>query len=109
MKYNKTKNNNMHKIVTPFVISAALLLASCGGKTETGGTLAQKKATLDSLQKEQLKINEAILKVQDDIAKLDTSAAAQKTVLVSVAPIAPENFIHYIDLQGKVEAVNISY
>jgi membrane fusion protein (multidrug efflux system) len=102
-----TKNNNMQKIVTALVISAALLLASCGGKQPTDA-LSQKKATLDSLRKVQAGINDQILKLQDDIAKLD-STAGQKTVLVSVNTISSADFTHYIDLQGKVEAVNISY
>ncbi len=99
----------MQKIITALFITAGVLLVSCGSKPDSTGLLAQKKTTLDSLKKEQVKINTAILALQDEIAKLDTSAAAQKSVLVSVAPVAPETFTHYIDLQGKVEAVNISY
>jgi membrane fusion protein (multidrug efflux system) len=111
MTHNKTKNRYMQKIVTALVISGSIFLAGCGGNSggNDGSPLAQKKATLDSLRKEQVKINDAIIKLQDDIAKIDTSAAAQKTVLVSIAPISASNFTHYIDLQGKVEAVNISY
>lgn len=105
---HKTKNRYMQKIVTALFISGGLLLVSCGGQKPTDA-LSQKKATLDSLKKEQVKINDAIIKLQDDIAKIDTSAAAQKTVLVSLKSITPEDFTHYIDLQGKVEAVNISY
>src|SRR5664279_6024904 len=41
---------------------------------------------------------------------MDTSAAkAEKAKLVVLSAIAPENFTHYIDLQGKVESQNISY
>jgi len=99
----------MQKIVTALVISAGLLLAACGGNKPTG-TLEQKKATLDSLQKAQAGINAQILKVQEEIAKIDTSAAAaQKAALVSVTALSTADFNHYIDLQGKVEAVNISY
>jgi len=103
-----TKNKYMQKIVTALVISAAMLLASCGGNKPTDA-LSQKKATLDSLKNEQAKINDAITKLQADIAKSDSSGSSQKTVLVSVATISPADFTHYIDLQGKVEAVNISY
>ncbi len=99
----------MQKIIIVLFIFTSLLIVSCGGDKTGGGTLAQKKATLDSLKKEQVKINDAIVKLQDDIAKIDTSAALQNTTLVSVKALAPETFVHYIDLQGKVEAVNISY
>lgn len=102
-----TKNKYMQKIVTALVISAAMLLASCGGNKPTD-TLSQKKATLDSLKKEQAKLNDQILKLQDDIAKLD-STSTQKSTLVSVTTLSNADFTHYIDLQGKVEAVNISY
>jgi len=99
----------MQKIVTALVISAGLLLTACGGNKPTG-TLEQKKATLDSLKKIQAGINDQILKLQEDIAKIDTSAAgAQKAALVSVTALTAADFNHYIDLQGKVEAVNISY
>lgn len=106
---NYYKNQYMQKIVTALVISAGLLLAACGGNKPTG-TLEQKKATLDSLQKAQAGINNQILKLQEEIAKIDTSAAAaQKAALVSVTTLSSADFNHYIDLQGKVEAVNISF
>ena len=99
----------MQKIVTALVISAGLLLAACGGNKPTGA-LEQKKATLDSLKKIQVSINDQVLKLQEEIAKIDTSAAAaQKAALVSVTALSSADFTHYIDLQGKVEAVNISY
>jgi RND family efflux transporter MFP subunit len=99
----------MQKLITLVFISASIVLASCGSKTDNTGILAQKKATLDSLQKEQLKINDAIVKLQNEIAKIDTGASSQKSALVSYTAVTTSNFKHYIDLQGKVEAVNISY
>jgi RND family efflux transporter MFP subunit len=98
----------MQKMIKLLFVSAAIILASCGGQ-QPKDVLAQKKATLDSLKKIQQKLNDDILKLQDDIAKIDTSAAAQKAALVSVSTLSAANFTHYIDLQGKVEAVNISY
>ncbi|HWB27121.1 MAG TPA: efflux RND transporter periplasmic adaptor subunit [Chitinophagaceae bacterium] len=98
----------MKKKGTALVISAGLLLAACGGG-QPKDTLAQKKETLDSLKKVQQKINDDIARLQDDIAKLDTTATTQKSALVSVDTLIAGNFTHYIDLQGKVEAVNISY
>lgn len=103
-----TKINYMQKIVTALFISAGLLLVSCGGQKPTD-TLSQKKATLDSLRKAQLAINDQILKLQDDIAKSDSTAGGAKAALVSVTTLSAADFTHFIDLQGKVEAVNISY
>ena len=43
-------------------------------------------------------------------AKLDTSAAAaQKTKLVAVQTLAATDFAHYIELQGRVDAENVSF
>lgn len=99
----------MQKLITLVFISASILLASCGSKPDNTSILAQKKAALDSLQKEQLRINDAIVKLQNEIAKIDTGASSQKAALISFTAVATSNFKHYIDLQGKVEAVNISY
>ena len=48
--------------------------------------------------------------MEKEIAVLDTSSAkSEKTKLVVLTPVVVAPFTHYIDLQGKVEAVNISY
>ncbi|MEI9955783.1 MAG: efflux RND transporter periplasmic adaptor subunit [Ferruginibacter sp.] len=48
--------------------------------------------------------------MQDELSKLDTSNAnPAKIKLVAVTPIALQNFAHYIELQGKIDAENISY
>jgi membrane fusion protein (multidrug efflux system) len=99
----------MQKLITLVFIAASIVLASCGSKPDNTSILAQKKAALDSLQKEQLKINDAIVKLQNEIAKIDTGASSQKAALISYTAVTTSDFKHYIDLQGKVEAVNISY
>ncbi len=108
MLNNKTKNIHMQKIATILFIAASVVMASCGSKP-AGDVLTKKKATLDSLKKIQQQVNEAIAKLQDDISKIDTAAGSQKAALVSVSPVTTEDFKHYVDLEGKVEAVNISY
>jgi RND family efflux transporter MFP subunit len=48
--------------------------------------------------------------MENDIAKNDTSAAAQANAkLVEIKPIATDKFTHFIDLQGKVDADNIAF
>lgn len=88
-----------------------LMLASCGGSAkEEKGELNDKKAELAKLKKEQGELNQKITKLEEEIAKADPSAAIAANVkLVSVIPAALQEFKHYIDLQGKIDADNISY
>ncbi len=96
-----------------FVISATalVLLSSCGNSSKEGNAaINDKKAELEKLKTEKGKTDEQIRKVQDELAKIDTSAAnSSKIKLVAVSPVTKNDFKHYIDLQGKVDAENISY
>src|ERR1700761_3136773 len=101
----------MHKILT-VVLGASLLLASCGndGGQKDDNTLAGKKARLDSLKKQQDQLGKKISGLEEEISKIDTSAGSkEKTKLVALTAVAPSSFTHYIDLQGDVEAENMSY
>jgi len=100
----------MHKALT-VVLGFSLLLASCGSSSiQKNDSLAGKKARLDSLKAQQEKLGKQISDLQDEIAKLDTSAAGkEKAKLVALTPLAPTSFTHYIDLQGSVDAVNTSW
>jgi len=102
----------MQKIIQIIFIASVLTLSSCGNKTENagGGALAEKKAKLEELKKQQASVTTDISKLEAEIVKIDPSALKEeKAKLVSLAAIAPENFIHYIDLQGKIESENISF
>ncbi|HET6996696.1 MAG TPA: efflux RND transporter periplasmic adaptor subunit [Chitinophagaceae bacterium] len=91
------------------IVSAALfifILASCGsGAKDKKGDVGDKKVELEKLRKQKGQLDADIKKLEDDIAKLDPSSQ-EKTKLVSVAPVAEQDFTHYIDLQGRVEADN---
>lgn len=95
------------------IISAAALvfLSSCGeSKKEGNDALNEKKAALEKLKADNTKIDNQIAALEMEISKLDTSAAAaQKTKFVSVQTIALADFAHYIELQGRVDAENVSY
>lgn len=95
------------------IISAAalVLLSSCGEpKKEGNAALNDKKAALEKLKTENTKIDQQIAALEIEISKLDTSAgAAQKAKFVSVQPIALADFAHYIELQGRVDAENVSF
>lgn len=88
----------------------ALLLSACGNsQKDSKADLNDKKAELEKLKGDQTKITEQIAKLEEDIAKLDTNAAAGVAKLVAIAPITASAFEHYIEIQGTVEATNISY
>lgn len=102
----------MKRIVQYSIIaSIAIAIASCGeGRKEKLGTLGEKKAKVEELKKQ---INTATVEIktlEEEIARLDTSASKQeKAKLIAVALVTTEDFSHYIDLQGKIDAENISY
>ncbi|HEV2482828.1 MAG TPA: efflux RND transporter periplasmic adaptor subunit [Puia sp.] len=99
----------MHKAIT-VVLGFSLLLAACGSSSiQKDDSLAGKRSRLDSLKAQQEKLNKQISDLQDQIAKIDTSAATkEKAKLVALTSLAPTSFTHYIDLQGNVDAVNYS-
>src|SRR5580700_945227 len=102
----------MYKTLT-VIISASLLLASCGSSTvQKDGPvgLREKKARLDSLKSEQGKLEKTIATLQGEIDKLDTAnATKEKAKLVALTSLTPTSFTHFIDLQGNVDAVNTSW
>jgi membrane fusion protein, multidrug efflux system len=109
LKQNKMVMGN--GFTTAFVALAALVLASCGSsKKEGDGTLNDKKVQLEKLKAEKNKSDAAIRQLEEELQKLDTGASKSVNLkLVTVAPVTTQNFEHYIDLQGKIDAENISY
>ncbi len=92
------------------VIAVAAFTAACGNSAKEGNTaLAEKKASLEKLKADKLKIDDDIVKLQAEISKLDPNADNTRVKLVGTSPVGVQDFKHYIDLQGKVDAENISY
>ena len=91
--------------------SAMFCIASCGSSKKEGTALINdKKAAIEKLKAERTKNDEEIQKLQTELEKLDSNSAyASKIKLVAVATVTTQDFKHYIDLQGKVDAENISY
>ena len=105
MKKNisKHKPNDMKKLIA--LISITTLLAACGASTQKDGTLAEKEKQLKELREQQTKTSEEITKLEKEIGKLDPSAAIiEKPKLVGLKTLGNQEFVHYIDLQGKVDA-----
>jgi hypothetical protein len=68
------------------------------------------KAELAKLRSERDVLSAKMTKLEADILKMDPAAAAvENAKLVQVTPIAPQNFAHYIDLQGRIATENIYY
>ena len=101
------------KKITQIVIaaSAMFIIASCGSSKKEGTALINdKKAAIEKLKAERTKNDEEIKKLQAELEKLDSNSAnASKIKLVATATVTTQDFKHYIDLQGKVDAENISY
>jgi membrane fusion protein, multidrug efflux system len=98
------------KRITTFIICASLVLlaASCSSKKDATANLNDKKAAIEKLKADNAKKAEEIKKLQEEVNASGGGEAA-KIKLVSTIPVAVQNFSHYIDLQGKVDADNISY
>ncbi len=99
----------MKQYIIP-ALAAILLLYSCGNSVkDNNAKLNDKKAALEKLKGDKAKNEAAIKKLQDELAILDTAAASSSKIkLVSVSTVTTQDFKHYIDLQGKVDAENIS-
>ncbi len=101
----------MQTIKLTAIISVLTLLSfSCGSKKEKDSVVTEKKTELTKLKADKVKIDEKIKALEMELAKLDTGAGkSDKVKLVSVSIVSAQNFQHFIDLQGRVDAENISY
>ncbi len=106
-------NYKMMKKITQISIAffTMALIASCGNSSKDGAAgINDKKAALEKLKTQKAKDEAEIARLQAELEKIDSATAnAAKIKLVSVAPVATQDFKHYIDLMGKVDADNISY
>ena len=100
----------MNKFWKILAIAVAVIITSCGdGAKDVKGDLNDKKVKLEKLKSEKTKIETEIQTLQQEIARLDPASVAVAPKLVAVTPVTIQPFEHYIDLQGKVDADNISY
>ncbi len=88
-----------------------MLIASCSdSKKDNAALINDKKAAIEKLKAERSKADNEIQKLQAELEKLDSNSAnASKIKLVGIAAVTTQDFKHYIDLQGHVDAENISY
>ncbi|MEO6681339.1 MAG: efflux RND transporter periplasmic adaptor subunit [Ginsengibacter sp.] len=101
-----------HLINSAILISIITFSFSCGnkGKKEADGHLGDQKVQLQKLRSEREKLDGKISSLEKSIAELDTSAGIkQDPKLVKLITLKKDNFRHYLELQGLVDAKNISY
>lgn len=92
------------------ILTAAVIIVSCESKTDVQKQVKEKQSKIEKLKKDQEAIDKDIAKLEAEIIKLDPSLAkVEKAKLVTIAAITTGNFKHEIDLQGKIDADNISY
>lgn len=93
---------------TGFIVLMAFIFVSCGGGDKKG-SVGDMKSKLEKLKKEKNALDAKIHKLEDEIAKADPKAAQQALKLVSVDSVRTNEFKHYIELQGKVDAEGMAY
>lgn len=93
-----------------FAASIFFIVSSCSSSSmkEKKGDLNDKKAQLEKLKADQKKLNDQVAQLEAEIVQTDPAAAATAK-LVSVTPLAVQNFDHYVELQGRIDSKNISY
>lgn len=80
---------------TLFFLFSSSLIISCSEP--------DKKAQLETLRQKHEEISKQILALEAELGP-DPAASSGKVMDVLVTPIQPTHFVHYIDVQGSVEA-----
>ncbi len=101
------------KKVTQIILIAFIILGAgaCGdSKKDSNATITEKKTKLAKLRDEKNKQEAEIKKLEEELALIDTTSGnSAKIKLVAISPVATQDFEHFIDLQGKIDAENISF
>ena len=85
----------MKKIISLFLVAVIAVSCSKSGSTD-------KKSELDKLKKQQAELKEKIAKLEAELSITDSSKI-NKGKMVAVTDIQPTPFMHYIEVQAKVE------
>lgn len=89
----------------------AISMAACGSNAakDKKAELGDMKVKLEKLKKDKTGLDMQIRQLEEQIAKADPTAASAVKKLVSVDTVRVQDFTHYIDLQGKIDAKNVAY
>jgi len=97
----------MNRIFVSALLTGIVLMSSCG---QTQDPVAKQKAELQKLKDEQASLSAKIAQAEEALSKIDSSSAKkEKAKLVAFQPVLPASFTHYIELQGKIDALNIAF
>lgn len=97
----------MNKVLFSTLLTGTFLFMSC---SQGGDPVAKQKAELQKMKDQQAALVAKIQKAEEALAKVDSSfAPKEKTKLIAFQPVVPENFTHFIELQGKIDALNIAF
>jgi RND family efflux transporter MFP subunit len=102
----------MKRIITGILAAAVLSLffISCSSEAkDSNGKNKDLNVQLEKLKKEKSKVDAEIKKMEEQIAKADPQASQQVKKLISVDTLRTQDFVHYIELQGKIDADGIAY
>lgn len=98
----------MNKVLLITTIVTAMIFSACGSSAKDDkGELNDKKAKLEKLKTEKSKLDADIKSLEAEIAILDPDSQKDKARLVAAAAVTQEDFTHYIELQGRVDASDI--
>jgi len=88
----------------------AIFLVACSGNAakDKKSELGDKKAQLEKLKKEKGNLDVEIRQLEQEIAASDPNAVGTQK-LVGISSVDTGTFVHFIDLQGKVDAENVAY
>jgi len=89
------------------LLTGTVLIISCG---QADDPVAKQKAELQKLKDQQAGLVAKIQKAEEALSKVDSSfAKKEKTKLVAFQAVTPGGFTHFIELQGKIDALNIAF
>src|SRR5688572_12859701 len=88
----------MRKLILLSAISV-LVMASCGGGEEK----TDRAKEIEALKQKQAELKTELADISTQISKLEGDSA-NKFVLVDAAPVTPQVFKTYINVQGRVDA-----
>lgn len=105
-----SKIKNMQKILKIMLAaSLVVLIAACGSSSkEKKGEAGELKVKLEKLKKEKNGLDVQIRQVEEQLAKVDPSSV-QTQKLVSVDTLRIQDFTHFIELQGRIDADGVAY
>ncbi len=108
MTYKKEYMNTIMKISAAVLLTATVVACGTGSKDKKGD-VNDLKAKIEKLKKEKSKLDTEIRDLEAQVLKADPEAAKLIQKLVSVDTVRIQDFAHYIELQGKIDADGVGY